>query len=126
MFQKLLNFLIMLTSLFGYLEWGTQSRSFLYEAEWELLQKLFTDPLAAAHPLTLLPLLGQLVLLITLFQSKPDKRLTYVGIICLGLLLGMITFIGFLRVEVKMLASTLPFWAVVFWVISEFKKQKTT
>jgi hypothetical protein len=63
---KVFNALLVLTSLFGYLEWGGENQIFLFQAEMELIRKLAIDPMAAAHPFTLVPLLGQMLLLITL------------------------------------------------------------
>lgn len=122
---KILNLLIIVASLFGYLEWGSNNNSsFLYEGEFEVLHKLFTDPGAAIHPLTLIPLLGQVLLLITLFQSRPSKYLTYAGIACLGCLLCLMTFIGIIDMDFKILLSTLPFLICAVLVIREFRKQK--
>lgn len=121
---KILNLLIVVTSLFGYLEWGGNNSSFLYEGEFEVLKKLFTEPGSILHPLTLIPLLGQILLLITLFQSRPSKYLTYAGIACLGCLLCLMTFIGVIDMDFKILLSTLPFLICSVLVIREFWKQK--
>lgn len=121
---KILNLLIVVTSLFGYLEWGGNNSSFLYEGEFEVLKKLFTEPGSILHPLTLIPLLGQILLLITLFQSRPSKYLTYAGITCLGCLLCLMTFIGVIDMDFKILLSTLPFLICSVLVIREFWKQK--
>lgn len=113
--------LLLFTSLFGYLEWGKDNHSFLYEAEWEVLSTLFSNPLAIVHPLILLPLLGQLLIFITLFQSIPSKKLMYIGITCLGILFGMMTFIGIMSLKWTIFLSTLPFWIIVV-MIFRFKK----
>jgi hypothetical protein len=52
----------------GYLEWGGDSHSYLFQAEVEVLSKLFVDPVSVLHPLTVLPLAAQVILLLTLFQ----------------------------------------------------------
>ncbi|GAB4210166.1 MAG: hypothetical protein Fur0023_22490 [Bacteroidia bacterium] len=106
---KLLNILLVVASLIGYLEWGKDNKSFLIEAEFELLKKMFTDPISAVHPFTLIPLLGQILLLITLFQNAPSRKLTYLGISSIGLLLVFMFFIGIIGLNLKILASTLPF-----------------
>ena len=80
--SKILNLTLILTSLIGYLEWGQDMSMFLFQGELDVISKLFTDPLSVLHPFTLLPLLGQILLLITLFQKNPSKVLTYVGIYC--------------------------------------------
>jgi hypothetical protein len=110
--EKLLNILLVVTSLIGYLEWGKDNKSFLFEAEFELLKKMLTDPKSAVHPFTLIPLLGQILLLITLFQKAPSGKLTYLGISCIGLLLVLMFFIGIIGLNLKILFSTLPFIVV--------------
>ncbi|MCB0635388.1 MAG: hypothetical protein KDC54_02160 [Lewinella sp.] len=115
--DKLLNLALVLTSLFGYLEWGTDQHMFLLQGEFEILTKLWTDPASAAHPFTLLPLLGQVLLLVTLFQRSPNRWLTFAGIAGIGLLMGMILFIGLLGPSWKLLVSALPFMAIAVWVV---------
>ena len=76
---KILNALLVVTSLFGYLEWGQTNNMFLFEAEAEILTKLIRDPQSIIHPFTLRPLFGQILLLTTLFQKTPGKWLTFCG-----------------------------------------------
>lgn len=110
--RKVLNGLVILTSLLGYLEWGAGNRTFLFQAEWEVLRRLGSDPLSVIHPFTLIPLLGQVLLVITLFQRRPGAVLTTVGIACLMLLLGLLCFIGLISLNIKIFASTIPFVSV--------------
>lgn len=120
--SKLLNFSLIITSLFGYLEWGKKSHSFLFQVEFELFSKLFTDPIAALHPFTILPLLGQGILLITLFQKTPDKTWTFIGMGGLAVLLLFMLFIGLLSSNIKIIISTLPFLLVSFLTIRNYRK----
>lgn len=121
---KILNLLLIITSLFGYLEWGTNNKSFLFEGEYEVLRNIFTNPESAIHPFTIIPLVGQILLLITLFQKKPNKTLTYIGIACLGLLLGFMFFIGITSLNFKILISPLPFLITAIYTIFYLRKQK--
>ena len=121
--KKVWNGLIVLTSLFGYLEWGADNRMFLVQGEWEVLGKFVTDPVAAAHPFTLMPLFGQVLLLVTLFQRDPSKWLTYVGIACLGLLLVFMFLIGLLSFNYKVFLSTVPFIVTAIFSILEARKK---
>ncbi len=109
---KLINGLVVFASLVGYLEWGKDSHQFLGQAEWEVISKLLTDPISVLHPFTLLPMVGQIVLLITLFQTFPSRKLTVLGIACLGILIGFMFVIGLLGMHIKIVASTLPFVAL--------------
>ena len=114
---KWLILALIISSFFGYLEWGDDQHMFLIQAEYQVLSNLFTDFSSAAHPFTLIPLLGQLLLLIAFFQKQPKKWLIYLGIICLSLLLGLMLFIGISAGKIKELVSTLPFFILAILVI---------
>jgi peptidoglycan/LPS O-acetylase OafA/YrhL len=99
---------------------------FLFQAEAEIVTKFFTDPLSVLHPFTVLPLLGQVLLLITLFQKKPGKILTYIGIGCIGILMVLMFFIGCISLNFKILLSTLPFLVLAFLTIRLHRKKKVS
>lgn len=122
--EKILNALLIIFSLFGYLEWGGGNKTYLYQGEYEVLRKLFTNAESLVHPFTIIPIIGQILLLITLFQKKPNKALTYSGIACLGLLLGFMFFIGILGLNFKILISTVPFLVTAIYTIMYHRKNK--
>ena len=122
--SKALNIGLMLTSLTGYLEWGKGNHLFLFQAQMQILSKLFSDPLSVIHPFILLPLAGQLILLFTLFQKKPSRLLTFAGMACLSLLLVFMFVIGLLSINLKILVSTLPFMITGILVIIYHVKNK--
>ena len=107
--------------MFGYLEWGRDNAMFLFQGEAEILRRLFTDPMSVAHPFVLLPLFGQIILLISLLPSVPHRLLTYLGIAGLGLLLGLICFIGVITLNWKVFLSTLPFIFTAVFTIRSYR-----
>lgn len=119
--SKILNFCLIITSLLGYLEWSGNSYSFLFQAEAEIFSKIFTDPISVIHPFTILPLIGQVILIFTLFQRTPNKTLTYISIGMLGLLLGFMLVIGLISLNYKIIISTIPFIVVSFLTIRHYK-----
>lgn len=121
--KKVLNACVILTSLMGYLEWGGDNKMFLFQGEFEVLTKLYQDPVAAAHPFTLLPLFEQLILLFTLYQKTPGKILTLVGLGCLSVLLVFMFLIGLISLNYKILLSTLPFLVMGILVIMELRRK---
>ncbi|HRG00439.1 MAG: hypothetical protein U0W65_02325 [Bacteroidia bacterium] len=121
---KILNGLLIITSLLGYLEWGGNNHILLFQAEAEIFSKLLYDPQSVIHPLILMPLAGQVLLLITLFQKTPNKRLTYIAIGSLGLLLGFMLFIGLIDLNLKIIISTIPFLTVSVYTILQLKKKQ--
>lgn len=82
-----------------------------------MFREMGVNPVDAIHPFSVLPLLGQVFLVITLFQKSPWRSLTLAGIGCIGLLLVFIFFIGIVGPNFKMLVSTLPFLVLSFRVI---------
>ncbi len=121
--QKLLHLGLVLASLLGYLQWGRGNSMFLFQAEGEVLVKLFTKPAEVFHPLTILPMLGQLMLLITVFQEKPSKILTWSGIIALSSLLALMLVIGFMDMNPSIIVSVLPFFVLVFFVVKGLRSK---
>ena len=122
--SKILNSLLIITSLLGYLEWSGNSHSFLFQAEAEILSKLFTDPISTLHPFTILPLIGQLLLIVTLFQKTPSKTLTYIGIGSLGILLAFMFVIGLMSLNFQIILSTIPFLCISAIAIRHYRKIK--
>lgn len=119
---KLLNIIAILTSLIGFLQWGKGNSMFLFQAEAEVISKLFLSPGDVIHPLTVLPLIGQLLLLSTILQKEPSKILTLIGVCLLSLLLGLMFLIGLMDFNFKILASTIPFFVTVVFIFRYHKK----
>jgi hypothetical protein len=124
--SKLFSILLLITSLIGYLEWSGNNQIFLYQAEIEVLTKLFTNPIPILHPFTILPILGQLCLIVTIFQSKPNKKLIYFCILALGILLVFMFIVGIMALNYKIIISTIPFILVSFMTIRFYREKSTT
>jgi hypothetical protein len=107
--KKIVNAGLLICSLFVYLEWGGGYHTFIFQGEWEMFSKAITDPMSALHPFVLLPLAGQMMLLFTLFQKDPSKRLTLIALGCLSVLILFITFVEILSKNYKVVLSTIPF-----------------
>lgn len=120
--KRVLILLLFLSTFFGYLEWGVDQSSFLFDTEIDIFSKGIKDPLSVVHPFTLIPFIGQILLLISLFQKGPKKWLVIAAIIGLGLLFGLILFIGIIGPNWKILVSSLPFWLFSILLIREFRK----
>lgn len=114
---KLLNSLLILTSLIGYLEWGESQHMFFFQSEIQIISELFSDPQKVIHPFTILPLLGQIILIVTLFQKTPNKWLTIVGMACIAILLFFVLLIGVLSLNAAIFFSAMPFTILCFLVL---------
>lgn len=115
--KKLLNLLLLISFQFGYLQWGKDQSLFIFQAEAALFAKAFTEPAGLLHPFILVPLAGLLILLYTLFQKEPGRKLTIAGLVCLSLLMLFIFLIGILSLKLKILFSAIPFLMMAFLII---------
>lgn len=119
-----LNTLLLATSLLGYLEWGKEQHLFLAQAEYEILIRLFSSPKEVLHPFVILPLAGQLSLIIALFVKKWYKFFTRMGIILIAVLLLFIFLIGLIGLNWKLLLSTVPFLTLSIYSFIATRKSR--
>jgi hypothetical protein len=112
--HRYLNALLLVASLFGYLEWGEDQASFL----WEIELSLFSNLSAIVHPFVFIPMIGQLFLIASILAKKPIKYITYTGITCISLLFLLMLYVGIISDRIWIVASTLPFLilSVVFFL----------
>jgi len=115
--KKLLNSLLLLSSFFGYLEWPPDNHGFIFQLEAEILQLVKTNASSMAHPFIILPFIGQVLLLISLFQSSPNRWLTLTGMLCTGLLMILLFVIGLLSAHAVIIASALPYILISSFVV---------
>jgi hypothetical protein len=120
--EKLPLLLALLAFPFCYMEWGGGNSGFVYEAERQILFGQGDKADSFAHPLVLLPFLGQLLLLWALFQQKPNRRLVIVALCAMGLLVLVLLLVGILGRSPKIVLSTLPFLAAAGWWLRESRR----
>src|SRR5690606_27910604 len=113
-----INGAILLASLLPYLEWGGGNAAFVGQMEYELLLGGSTSPDTFLHPMVALPLAGQLLVLIPVFQRTPSRRMTTIGVLLLSLLIGLVIIGGMLTMNGRSLLSTVPFVAAVAWHVA--------
>ena len=119
--NKIKVLFLIISSLFVYLSWGKESAAFLFQIEYEIITKLLTNPISTLHPFTVIPMLGQLLLLITLLQKTPTPILLKIGIGCLLFLIGFVFIIGLLSLRVPIIVSTIPFITLAFFTLKSLR-----
>jgi len=60
---QFISSLILLSSLIPYLNWGGENHAFLFQIEWEIIKKLCSDPAQVIHPLIIIPVLSQVIII---------------------------------------------------------------
>lgn len=114
--------LIVLSSLFVFLEWGGTQQSFLWEAEWTVLSNSFTNFKDFLHPFVGIPLVGQIILIINALKKNPARIWVYTGIAAMAILVIFIALVGLLSLNAKIILSTLPF--LIFSIITVVRLRK--
>jgi hypothetical protein len=123
--KKILNIILLATSLIGYIEWPVDHHIFTFQLEADLLWKQ-EHRAAFFHPLILIPFIGQILLVFTLFQKKPSSLLTYIAIACLSSIMLLLLLIGMLKLNFQMIICAMPFVAVSIFSIVYLRKQKVS
>ncbi|MEY3399291.1 MAG: hypothetical protein RL220_1885 [Bacteroidota bacterium] len=113
--RKLINGLVILSSLLGYLEWGGGQTAMLGALEYDLLLGSLRKAENFFHPMIILPLIGQVLLLVTILMKKAPRILTFLGLACLSVIMIMLLLISVLDFNWKILASVAPFFGFAIW-----------
>ena len=121
--QKLINLLLIISSLFCYLEWADKS-AFLFEVEYALFFKSAENLQSLVHPLIILPFIGQVLLLLAIFIKQNRTTFTYIGIAMLAVLVCMIFIVGIFSLRINIIISTVPFILLSFIAIVYNGKSK--
>jgi len=121
--QRLINFGLLVSSLFCYLEWADRS-AFLFQVEYGLFFKATQTIESLVHPLILIPLLGQLILLFALIKRQQNFKLTFIGMTLLSLLVLVIFLAGILSMNVKIIVSTVPFILLSIFTLYQNRRSK--
>ncbi len=122
--KQILNILLLITSLFGYLEWGKNNHAFLYQVEYDLIFNRTGNTDSFTHPFVLIPMLGQLMIIISLFQKQPNKTLTITGMCFIGILLLFLFIIGALSMNTRIAGTALPFLVTAVLVLINYWKTR--
>jgi heme A synthase len=114
---RLLLLGIWISFLFCYLEWGQDNSGFMFQMEWTAFMEARKSLSAIVHPFILLPFLGQILVLIAIFQKRSRRRLVVAGVLLLSLLVLMILLVGILAFNLKIILSTVPFLLIAVYVL---------
>lgn len=113
---------LIVTSLIGYLEWAGDNSSFLFQIEYDVLGKIFTNPVSIIHPIIIIPFLGQLILVFSLFLKHPNTLSLKISIIGIGILFTVLLLIGIIELNFKMILSVLPYFLLAILLFRHFKQ----
>lgn len=114
---KFFIFLLIISSFIGYMEWPGNNHGFLILMQYEIIFGKYFDLKNFFHPVILLPLIGEILLIITLFQTKISKVLLFTGMACLSVIMIIIFIVGIASLNIKIFASSIPFFIISFIIL---------
>lgn len=123
--KRVWHILLLISFLFGYLEWGKDQHLFIIQAIVEIYQKGKVNPLSLLHPFILLPFIGMLLYIYAAFQKNTNKIISIIGAICMSSIMIMILIIGLMVPNYKMLFSATPFFICSYFVFKSHWRKKT-
>lgn len=99
------------------MEWPGNNHGFLILMQYEIIFGKYFDLKNFFHPVILLPLIGEILLIITLFQKKISKVLLFTGMACLSVIMIIIFVVGIASLNIKIFASSIPFFIITFIIL---------
>lgn len=124
---RLINTGLLLSFAIGYMEWGGENASFVFQVIGVMFQKEGNLLTTLTHPIILIGIIGIVLLLVSIFSKAPNKILNIAGIILPGVVMGFILLAGMLSFNLRMLVSVIPFIAftlLYFWYQQRKSKQQ--
>lgn len=109
---------LFLSFLICYLEWGGNNSGFVFQLEYEVFVQGVKGS-SILHPFIIIPFIGQIIILVSIFHPKPNKKLILFGIISLGILVLMILLVGILSTNIRIVILTLPFFLFAFLLLKK-------
>lgn len=106
--MRYLPLLLVLAAGCCYVEWANESAT-LFQMEWIILRSLGSAAYNFLHPVVLMPMVGQLLLLVSMLRVRPLRALVLTGIAMLGILVLLVLLAGIMGRQLLMILSCLPF-----------------
>lgn len=122
--KQLLAAGLFISFFFGYLEWGTGNTAFVYEGFLEVISNAQRLKSNFTHPLIVLPLIGQIIFLVSSFNKSLKNKWLITALVLTGLLFIMILLAGILSTNFKIIVSALPYLIFAIAMVQTIQKER--
>lgn len=121
--KRFVNLGLLVTFLFCYLEWPPNNSMFVFQGEYEVFTNTKNWVSNFTHPLILLGLLAQLILIYAIINPKIKTKLNHLGVAVLTPIVLLFFMVGWLSFNFKTIGSTLPFLTLVVYYVVQTKRK---
>lgn len=119
--KRFLNVTLLIAFQFCYLEWPKHTM-FVFEAEQEIFSKPENWATNITHPIILIGLLTQIILLLAAILPNFNRKINTLAVLLLGILVLFFFVIGFISLNYKIALSTLPYLIIMVLYFIKFRK----
>ncbi len=123
--KRIVNIGLFLSFLFCYLEWPTNNSAFIFQGEYEIFTNSKKWISNFTHPLILLGLIAQIILVFAIINPKINTKLNHFAVLILTPIVVLFFAVGLLSFNVKIMVSTLPFMGLVVYYFILSKRKRT-
>ncbi|MBL7885399.1 MAG: hypothetical protein JNJ52_01510 [Flavobacterium sp.] len=121
--KRMINLALLVAFSICYLEWPPHNSMFVFQGEYEIFTNTKNWVSNFTHPLILLGLTAQLILIYAVINPKINAKLNHLGVIILTPIVLLFFVVGLLSTNYKIMASTAPFLALVVLYIKNFRRK---
>ena len=113
--KRIINLGLLIAFSFCYLEWPPNNSMFIFQGEYEIFTNTKNMASNFTHPIILLGLVTQLILLYSAIKVNVSKKLNHLGVLLLTPVVLLFLVVGILSSNIKIILSTLPFLGLVVY-----------
>jgi hypothetical protein len=121
--KQVINLALLIAFSICYLEWPPNNSMFIFQGEYVIFSSAKSWVSNFTHPLILLGLIAQLILIYAVINPKINSKLNHLGVIILTPIVLLFFVVGIVSINYKIMASTLPFLVLVVLYIRTFKRK---
>lgn len=121
--KRLINLALLIAFQFCYLEWPPNNSMFIYEGEAKIFSMTDKWMDNFTHPVILLGLLAQILVLLGAMILNFNKRLNSLGVVLLGILVLLFFVVGLMSSNYKIVGSTLPYLVLEIYYFMTLRKK---
>lgn len=123
--KQAINLALLIGFSICYLEWPPDNSMFIFMAEYEIFANQKNWVSNFTHPIIIVGLVAQLILLYCVFNKNASYKINSIGIWLLTPIVLLFFVVGLLSLNAKIALSTLPYLIMVmlyFWNRKQNKK----
>lgn len=118
MIYKGINYLLVISFLLCYMEWGVDQSAFVFQIHYEVFAsgRNFADSIL--HPVILFGLSGEVCVLYAALAKRSFGRWNSLGVVLMGLVVMVLLTAGIASQNFRMIGSNVPFlvFAVMYYL----------